>query len=128
MEASLVLLIVFMFLDAVLEFGRAYNIYHIMTNAAREGARYAVAPPAGTTTLPTTSQVQDQVNSFLSSGGVSGSTVTVSTIKETVNGADMDLTLVQVTTPYTFFVPQLLGISNGTINLTTSSEMRNETN
>jgi len=127
-EASLVLLIVFMFLDAVLEFGRAYNIYHIMTNAAREGARYAVAPPAGTTTLPTTSQVQDQVNSFLSSGGVSGSTVTVSTIKETVNGADMDLTLVQVTTPYTFFVPQLLGISNGTINLTTSSEMRNETN
>jgi len=127
-EAALTLVLLFMFLDAVLEFGRAYNIYHIMTNAAREGARYAIAPSPGTTSLPTTTQVQAQVNSFLTSGGVSGATVNVNPTTQTVNGAPLVYTTVQITEPYTFFVPQLLGISNGTINLSTSAEMRNETN
>jgi len=127
-EAAVTLLLLFMFLDAILEFGRAYNVYHIMTNAAREGARYAVAPSPGTTTLPNTSQVQAQVNSFLASGGVSGATVNVTPTTQTVNGAPLVYTTVQVTAPYTFFVPQLLGISNGTVNLSTSAEMRNETN
>jgi Flp pilus assembly protein TadG len=127
-EAALTVVLLFMFLDAVLEFGRAYNIYHIMTNAAREGARYAIAPAPGTTILPTTAQVQAQVNSFLSSGGVSGATVNVNPTTQTVNGAPLVYTTVQVTTPYTFFVPQLLGISNATVNLATSAEMRNETN
>ena len=122
------MLLLLMFLDGVLEFGRAYNVYHIMTNAAREGARYAVAPQPGTTSLPSTTQVQSEVNSFLTSGGISGATVAVNTTTQTVNAVPLTYTVVQVTAPYNFGVPQLLGLSNTTVNLTTSAEMRNETN
>jgi Flp pilus assembly protein TadG len=129
-EAAFTLLILLIFLDAILEFGRAYNIYHIMTNAAREGARYAVAPTPGTSTLPTTGQVQTWVNTFLASGGVQGAAVTVTPTTQTVNNVDLTYTTVQVTAPYSFIVPQLLLGSNtyGTVNLSTTSSMRNETN
>lgn len=80
-EAAIVLFIFLVFLMAILEFGRAYNIYQVMTNAAREGARFAVAPcslspgscaygggAAGA--LPTVSEVRDRVNSFLASASI----------------------------------------------------------
>ena len=127
-EAALTMLLLLMFLDAVLEFGRAYNVYHIMTNAAREGARYAVAPAPGTANLPTTGEVQAQVNSFLNSGGVSGATVSVNTTTQVVNTVPLAYTTVQVTAPYNFIVPHLLGIGSTSVNLSTSAEMRNETN
>ncbi len=129
-EAAFTLLILLIFLDAVLEFGRAYNVYHIMTNAAREGARYAVAPAPGTSTLPTNAQVQSWVNTFLASGGVRSATISVLPSTQTVNNMQVTYTDVEVTAPYTFIVPQLLMGSNtyGTITLATSSRMRNETN
>ncbi|HYG97971.1 MAG TPA: TadE/TadG family type IV pilus assembly protein [Terriglobales bacterium] len=43
-EAAIVLPLLFMFLFAIIEFGRAFNMYQTMTNAAREGARFGVAP------------------------------------------------------------------------------------
>jgi len=43
-EAAFVLIVLFTFLMAILEFGRAYNVYQTMTDAAREGARFAVSP------------------------------------------------------------------------------------
>ncbi len=129
-EAAFTLLILLLFLDAILEFGRAYNVYHIMTNAAREGARYAVAPAPGTSTLPTTAQVQSWVTTFLASGGVNGATVSVNPTTQTVSGISLNYTSVQVTAPYSFIVPQLLFGSNtyGTITLSTTSSMRDETN
>ncbi len=129
-EAALTLLILFMFLDGVLEFGRAYNIYQIATNAAREGARYAVAPAQGTSTLPTSGQVQVWVNNFLASGGVQGATVTVSTATNTVNSIPLTYTTVTVSAPYSLIVPTLLfGNNNITqFNMTTNASMRNETN
>lgn len=75
------LFIFLVFLMAILEFGRAYNIYQVMTNAAREGARFAVAPcsmspgscaygggAAGA--LPTVSEVRSRVNTFLTSANI----------------------------------------------------------
>lgn len=44
LEAALVLPLLFTFLFAIIEFGRAFNMYQTMTNAAREGARFGVAP------------------------------------------------------------------------------------
>jgi Flp pilus assembly protein TadG len=127
-EAAITMLLLLMFLDGILEFGRAYNVYHVMTNAAREGARYAVAPLPGTSALPTATAVQAEVNSFLASGGVTGATVAVNTTTQTVNAVALTYTSVQVSAPYQFGVAQLLGISNSTVNLTTTAEMRNETN
>jgi Flp pilus assembly protein TadG len=127
-EAAFTLLILFMLLDGILEFGRAYNIYQIMTNAAREGARYAVAPTPGTANMPSTAQVQSTVQGFLNSGGVQGAAVTVNTSTQTVNSEVLNYTTVQVTAPYAFVVPQLLfGNNNVTsVNLSTTATMRNE--
>ena len=46
--ASLVKVYLFTLLIGIVWLGRAYNIYATMTRAAREGARYAVAPPCAT--------------------------------------------------------------------------------
>lgn len=43
-EAAIVLPLLFMFLFAIIEFGRVFNMYQTMTDAAREGARFGVAP------------------------------------------------------------------------------------
>jgi Flp pilus assembly protein TadG len=43
-EAALILLLAFTFIFAIIEFGRVLSVYQTMTDAAREGARFAVAP------------------------------------------------------------------------------------
>jgi Flp pilus assembly protein TadG len=43
-EAAVILLILLGFTFAIIEFGRVLNIYVTITNAAREGARFGVAP------------------------------------------------------------------------------------
>lgn len=130
---SLFLLLTLVF--GIIEFGRAYNVYQVMTNAAREGARFAVAPcpiaaSIGTTCaagqLPSTSAVQTYVQGFLGSGSISGATVSVNPnyqpSNDPVNGIPLSYTQVTVSLPYTFtffsFAP----------TITTTAVMRNETN
>ena len=126
-EAAITLTLLFLFILGILEFGRAFNIYQILTNGAREGARFAVAPCSFTATtctpgvLPTTAQVQAQVNLFLASGNVQGATVAVDeSVATTVNGVALVYTRVTVSAPYTFvFFPF------GTKTMTAQSKMRN---
>jgi len=138
-EAALVIPILLMFIIGILEFGRAYNEYQVVTNAAREAARYAVAPSAGSSgQLPGTSAVQQVATDWLNSAGVTPSSapavttnvpcgsftnpVTGNTITETC-------TTVSVTAPFSFLAPQLLFGSNGpTVNLSSTATMREETN
>lgn len=130
-EAAFTLLILFVFLFAILDLGRAYNVYQTMTDAAREGARFAVSPcsliPAsgctyGAGALPTTTDVQNKVQSYLDAAVVKNATITVSQVPETVSGTPVVFTKVQVSNPYTFiFLP-----FSFTIN--TQAVMRNETN
>lgn len=129
-EAAFTILILFLFLDAVLEFGRVYNIYQVATNAAREGARYAVCPQPGTTTRPTSAAVQSYVADFTNSGGLAGASVFVNPSSQRINGIALDYTTVTVAVPYTFVAPQLIFGSNGpgTITIASTAEMRNETN
>ncbi|MFB3916599.1 MAG: TadE/TadG family type IV pilus assembly protein [Terriglobales bacterium] len=92
-EAALVLILLFTFLMGIIEFGRCYNIYQNVTNAAREGARYAVAPcsamsgascpgsfvvPAGWSIgTPSESDIQAKVQTYLASNGVNNATTYV---------------------------------------------------
>ena len=125
-EAGVTATTLFMLLLAIVEFGRAYNVYQNVTNAAREGARYAVAPLAGTTTLPSSDLVQARVTTFLESNNlhVPPATITVDgTPTQTINGESVAFTQVTVSAPYSFF---FLKFSSMTI--TATSEMRNETN
>jgi Flp pilus assembly protein TadG len=129
-EAAFTTLILFMFVMGILEFGRIYNLYQIATNAAREGARYAVAPFQGTSGLPVSSAVQAVANGFLNSGNAcpAHNCVAVYPATEVVDGQIFKLTKVTVTVPYTFITPKLFGFTNTTVNLTTSAMMRNENN
>jgi Flp pilus assembly protein TadG len=122
-EFAVVLPVFFILIMGIYEFGRAYNIQQTLTDAAREGARYSVAPMAGTDTLPSVSGVTDWVNTFLTSDGVTGTVSVNQTLSRTVNGIPEVYTQVDVSAPYRFlFFPY------GTITLTAHSVMRNETN
>jgi Flp pilus assembly protein TadG len=122
-EGALTMVIFFTVMFAIFDFGRALNVYHALTDAAREGARYSVAPFQGTATLPTPAQVQTFTQNYLTAANVSTATVTVNqSFAGTVNGVPLVFTQVNVSEPYTFvFFPF-------TMTLSTSSVMRNETN
>jgi Flp pilus assembly protein TadG len=135
LETALVLPILFAVIFGILEFGRAYNIFQTVTNAAREGARYSVAPwAAGTAnagSLPTSTQVVSLVQHFLLGDGVivpDGNIVVVQNCSgtaacPTVNGLALQYTQVTVTAPYKFaYFPF------GTLNISARSVMRNENN
>ena len=123
-EAALTILLFFTLIFSILEFGRAYNIYQLATNAAREGSRFSVAPFPGTSTLPTAGDVETHVRDFLASANVSGASVTVNqtAVGSTVNGIALISTEVDVQAPYSFiFFPF------GTIQMNAKAVMRNET-
>ncbi len=73
-EAALVLPVFFLLLLGIFEFGLIFSAYHSMLGAAREGARYAVAPdPFNTATgmayaLPSAAQVAAKVCDKIQAG------------------------------------------------------------
>jgi Flp pilus assembly protein TadG len=132
-EGALTLLALFIFLFAIMEFGRAYNIYQTLTNAAREGARFAVAPcpslgasgcPYGAGNPPTIGDIQNRVQLYLDSAKITGATVSVDqAVNGSINGTPTVFTNVNVQAPYSFiFFPF------GSITLRTQAVMRNENN
>jgi Flp pilus assembly protein TadG len=121
-EAAVTVLTLFTLILGTLDFGRAYSIYQSLTNAAREGARFAVAPDPTTEVLPSSAEVQSHVTPFLSSNNINGTVAVIST-SHVINGVTTTYTQVTVTAPYRF-----LFFPFGTINITSNSEMRNETN
>ncbi len=134
-ESALTLLLLLTLVFGIIEFGRAFNVYQTMTNAAREGARFAVAPcpfafsVGGTCAagqLPSTTAVQNYVQGFLNSGSVSAPPATVTVDPAYVPPGDPitgeTYTRVTITFPYTFHFFQY------TPTITTDAVMRNETN
>lgn len=131
-EAAITILIVFMFLMAIMEFGRAYNIYQTMTDAAREGARFAVSPcslvdatgcPYGAGNLPTEADIVNKTETYLTAANINDATVLVDQRPHAVGGVtNLMFTRIQVSRPYQFlFFPY-------SITIRSNAEMRNETN
>lgn len=124
-EAAVGLMLFFTLILGVLEFGRAFNVYQSLTNAAREGARLSVAPLPGTSTLPTNAQVQQKTQEFLALSNVTGTTITVNQtlVGPVVGGVSTVYTQVSVSVPYRSFL-----IPGNTFTMAAQSRMRNETN
>ncbi len=142
-EAAFVIPILFMFLLGILEFGRAYNEYQVLTNAAREAARFAVAPSPGSGgQLPCNgasncAAVQQVATNWLNSAGITPSTaptnttVACSSFTNPITGNTLNeyCTSVTVTAPFSFLAPRLLfGSTRGSIDLSSTATMRLETN
>src|SRR5262249_48300669 len=73
-EAAIMLPLFFLLLFGVFEAARFMNTHNVLTDAAPEGARLSVTPLTQTNTLPTSSAITDQVNSFLASAGITAAT------------------------------------------------------
>jgi Flp pilus assembly protein TadG len=130
-ETSAVILLFMILVMGVFQFGRAYNIYQNITNAAREGARFAVAPArGGGVTYPTTSEVRTVVVNYLNSANLADPGATrlqilpnqslggVAPCNPSVGGSPCG-TGVSVSYAYSIF-----GVGN--IDIRTSVVMRNE--
>jgi Flp pilus assembly protein TadG len=74
-ETALVLPLFFLIVFGVIEFGRAFMVAQLLTNAAREGARSAIT--AGSTNADVTAKVKELVQDYI---GVAQSKINV-TIK-----------------------------------------------
>ncbi len=70
-EFAIVAPIFFMVVLGIIEFGRMAMVQQMLTNAAREGCRIAVLDGA------TTASVRTKVNQYLTSGRITGATITV---------------------------------------------------
>ena len=130
-EMAFVLLLFLVLMIGVFEFGRAYNIYQNITNAAREGARFAVAPQrGGTINYPNNSEVSGVIGGFMQSSNLSPA---AATINIQLNNQNIDPsctpcsagsgcacgTRVSISYPFSF-------LFYGGINISTTVLMRNE--
>lgn len=137
LETAVVILLFFTLVFAIIEFGRAYNMYHAITNAARAGARYSVAPcsysvvSCGSATpgqMVDKSAVEAVVKQWLTSANIdpAGTGVVVSVLQgetQNVNAVQQSYTRVHVEAPYSFFF-----LPVDTVTLKTDAVMRNEIN
>lgn len=75
LEAALVLPLFFLLVLAITGFGLAYSSYQSLVTAAREGARYGVAPLANASyALPTANQIAQRSCNYLQTGVLGGLT------------------------------------------------------
>jgi Flp pilus assembly protein TadG len=130
-ETALTLPLLLFVSVSIMEFGRAYQHWQVLTNAAREGARIAVLPNADN------GVVTARVRSYIEAGKLSlpdTATVQVSATTISIGGGDTaPATRVLVSYPFQFVamqpVAQLL-VSNSTVGsaltMNAAATMRNE--
>ncbi|MCK5439004.1 MAG: pilus assembly protein [Gemmatimonadetes bacterium] len=125
-EFALVIPILLALVIGIFEFGRAWNVYQVITNTAREGARLAVVPSSdesgvrATIDQGLTAAALDPGQSMVTITGLGGGTGTPTTV--------------QLDYPYQFqFIGPIVAFldgpddaMNGAITLSTTVIMRNE--
>jgi Flp pilus assembly protein TadG len=129
LETAITIPIVLLVSVAIFEFGRAYQTWQVLTNAAREGARVAVISGS------TDQQVQDTVRNYLTSGNITNPGSAAINIDRAVaiNGTDT-ASRITVNYPFSFIVLNpvarlvVSGTNTGSAPVTMSSvaTMRNE--
>ena len=130
LETAFVLPIILLIAVGILEFGRAFQTWQVVTNAAREGARIAILPSS------TTADVQTRVTTYLQNGALDNyqnATVNVTPGTIAVSAGTAASSVVTVNYPFSFLVLNpvanlvVQGSAVGTpITLTAAAEMRNE--
>lgn len=131
LEAAITIPMLLLIAVGIFEFGRAFQTWQILTNAAREGARIAVLPSG------TDAAVEARVRDYLAAGQLpqaAGASVSVNrSATLTVNGANVSASQVTVSYPFEFQwlqpVMQLVGGAgpDGMVAMNAQALMRNET-
>lgn len=134
-EFALVLPLILLFIAGVVEMGRAWNVKQVVTDAAREGARYMVVQDVD---VPDLDAVQAKIEERLALGGVTESDIVFSSSDPACAvvadcfhanpGIGKEMT-VSVSTPFQMnLIGTLLRWVGGptTVDITTDATMRNE--
>jgi Flp pilus assembly protein TadG len=104
LETALVMPLVLLVCVGIFEFGRAYQTWQVLTNAAREGARVAVLPGANNETIT------ERVRIYMASGQLpKADSATVAVTPVTLDlggGATAAASSVTVNYPFQFMVLQ----------------------
>ncbi len=140
-EAALVLPILLTLLLGTFWLGRAYNVYQTITRAAREGARFALAPSCGScgNAFPSDSEVTTVINNALSAAAMDPTKVNPvisilpanrSTGNLPLNPSDPPASQVQGVVvsfgyPMTLYIP-FTTLNATTITISTQVQMRRE--
>jgi Flp pilus assembly protein TadG len=130
-ETALTLPIVLVLSISIFEFGRALQVWQLLTNAAREGARVAILPGA------TDDTVRTRVLAYMNAGGLPGAApgqISVEGNAEIDMGGEMvSASQITIAYPFSFMVlqPIMQLIATGSdvgeeITMTASALMRNE--
>jgi Flp pilus assembly protein TadG len=130
LEAAITMPIILLVCVGIFEFGRAYQTWQVVTNAAREGARLAVIQGSKE------EDIRTRVRSYLTNGGLKesmGDEKIIVKRTEPLTGTDT-ASVVQVNYPFNFMVlnPVIRLIAPGDstgkdqITMTSSAKMRNE--
>jgi Flp pilus assembly protein TadG len=120
-ETALILLVFLMTVFAIFELGRMIQVQQTLTDGARIGARYAVAPLTRTSSLPSAQMIDTLVQEYLNAAHIYGAVVT----ETPVTGALATYSEVIVRYDYRVMTIPMFGVFN--IQLTGRSLMRNET-
>jgi len=131
LETALTLPLLLLVSVSIFEFGRAYQTWQVLTNAAREGARVAVLPGQ------TVGNVQARVHQYMSSGQLTNAGAAGVAVNEnasiSIGAGTASASVVTVSYPFSFMVLQpvarlvVTGSNLGTpFTLVASAEMRNE--
>jgi Flp pilus assembly protein TadG len=129
LETAIIVPIILLISVGIFEFGRAYQTWQVLTNAAREGARIAVI--SGTTD----DAVRARVNAYLTGGGLTSLPPEKIVLKraEPLTATDT-ASVIEVDYPFSFMVlnPVVRLVSPGDslgkdgITMKSSAIMRNE--
>lgn len=126
-EAAMTIPILLLISVGIFEFGRAYQYWQVLTNAAREGARVSVTPSA------TVGDAQNIALTYMNAGGVAGCTAACISVNQDVPLTSGTASTVTIQYPFQFI---LLGPiakmvtgqtqGDGSLTMTSTSTMRNE--
>jgi Flp pilus assembly protein TadG len=131
LETAITIPIILLITVGIFEFGRAYQTWQVLTNAAREGARAAVMP----TSDP--NNTRELIRQYMANGQLVNSATAVVNIDEgasiNVNGTAVSASLVTVDYPFTFIMLQPIvrlvspgATVGGPITMRATAVMRNE--
>jgi TadE-like protein len=104
LEAAITIPMLLLVSVGIFEFGRAYQTWQILTNAAREGARMAVLPD------PTPGVVEDRVMQYMQAGQLNAATSAAIAVDRSatlnVSGRLVSASQVSIDYPFSFIVLQ----------------------
>jgi Flp pilus assembly protein TadG len=128
LETAVTLPLVLLVTVSIFEFGRAYQTWQVLTNAAREGARIAVI--AG----HTDTQVTDAVRTYMQNGQLPAHAAATVSVNRNVPFGSTSASTVTVSYPFQFtvlnpvvrLVTPSSSTGQGTTNMMATATMRNE--